>query len=293
VGNVNRFKPVRGHIETLLNAFSTRRAARVRAPANAIGSTRWLANISHELRTPLNVVIGLSDMLINEHALKLDAARRSDYAQLIHASGHHLLSLIDGILDMAKLDAGAAELQREAFAPGPAITHCVELLAHDTKQAGLVLALDLQPGLPDVVADKRAFKQILINLLSNAIKFTERGKIQVSAEVEGTDLVIGVEDTGVGIAAADLPFIGDAFFRAGVSNPQRRDGTGLGLSIVKDLARRHGGEVELCSRAGEGTCVRVRMPITGTGTAAPRASSDHRGHRAGAAPATVRCANAG
>jgi cell cycle sensor histidine kinase DivJ len=265
----------------------------VPAPANAIGSTRWLANISHELRTPLNVVIGLSDMLINEHALKLDAARRSDYAQLIHTSGHHLLSLIDGILDMAKLDAGAAELQREAFAPGPAITHCVELLAHDTKQAGLVLALDLQPGLPDVVADKRAFKQILINLLSNAIKFTERGKIQVSAEVEGTDLVIGVEDTGVGIAAADLPFIGDAFFRAGVSNPQRRDGTGLGLSIVKDLARRHGGEVELCSRAGEGTCVRVRMPITGTGTAAPRASSDHRGHRAGAAPATVRCANAG
>jgi cell cycle sensor histidine kinase DivJ len=189
---------------------------------------------------------------------------------------------------MAKLDAGAAELQREAFAPGPAITHCVELLAHDTKQAGLVLALDLQPGLPDIVADKRAFKQILINLLSNAIKFTERGKIQVSAEVEGTDLVIGVEDTGVGIAAAE-----DAFFRAGVSNPQRRDGTGLGLSIVKDLARRHGGEVELCSRAGEGTCVRVRMPITGTSTAAPRASSDHRGHRAGAAPATVRCANAG
>ena len=188
MGNVNRFKPVRDHIETLLNAFSTRRAARVPAPANAIGGTRWLANISHELRTPLNVVIGLSDMLINEHALKLDAARRSDYAQLIHASGHHLLSLIDGILDMAKLDAGAAELQREAFAPGPAITHCVELLAHDTKQAGLVLALDLQPGLPDIVADKRAFKQILINLLSNAIKFTERGKIQVSAEVEGADL---------------------------------------------------------------------------------------------------------
>ena len=224
VGNVNRFKPVRDHIETLLNAFSTRRAARVPAPANAIGSTRWLANISHELRTPLNVVIGLTDMLINGHALKLDAARRSDYAQLIHASGHHLLSLIDGILDMAKLDAGTAELQREAFAPGPEITHCAELLAHDTKQAGLVLALDLQPGLPDIVADKRAFKQILINLLSNAIKLRSAGNPGQRGSRRRRPCDWG-QDTGVGIAAADLPFIGDAFFRAGVSNPQRRDGT--------------------------------------------------------------------
>ena len=142
-------------------------------------------------------------MLINEHTLKLDAARRSDYAQLIHASGHHLLSLIDGILDMAKLDAGAAELQLEAFAPGPVITQCAAMLALDAKQAGLALAVDLPSNLPDVVADPRAFKQILINLLSNAIKFTERGRINLCAAVEDSELVVEVEDTGVGIAAAD------------------------------------------------------------------------------------------
>ena len=290
---MNRFKPVRDHIETLINAFSARRAARAPTPGGAIGDRRWLANISHELRTPLNVVIGLSDMLINEHTLKLDAARRSDYAQLIHASGHHLLSLIDGILDMAKLDAGAAELQLEAFAPGPVITQCAEMLALDAKQAGLALGVDLQPNLPDVVADRRAFKQILINLLSNAIKFTEHGKIEVSAAVEGGELVVEVEDTGVGIAAADLPLVGNAFFRAGVSKAQRCDGTGLGLSIVKDLVRRHGGEVEMSSRAGEGTRVRVRMPIAPANTAAPRPSPADRRHRAGATPATLRCANAG
>jgi cell cycle sensor histidine kinase DivJ len=293
VSNVNRFKPVRDHIETLINAFSARRAARTPVPANPIGDTRWLANISHELRTPLNVVIGLSDMLINEHTLKLDAARRSDYAQLIHASGHHLLSLIDGILDMAKLDAGAAELRREAFAPGPAITHCAELLALDAKQAGLALQVDLRPDLPDIVADKRAFKQILINLLSNAIKFTERGTIHVSAAADGSDLMVAVEDTGIGIAAADLPSVGNAFFRAGVSNPQRRDGTGLGLSIVKDLVRRHGGELELHSRAGEGTRVTVRMPIAGANVAAPHANHDQRRHGVGATPPAVRCAIGG
>ena len=290
---MNRFKPVRDHIETLINAFSARRAARAPAPGGAIGDRRWLANISHELRTPLNVVIGLSDMLINEHTLKLDAARRSDYAQLIHASGHHLLSLIDGILDMAKLDAGAAELELEAFAPGPVITQCAEMLALDAKQAGLALGVDLQANLPDVVADRRAFKQILINLLSNAIKFTEHVKIEVSATVEGVALVVEVEDTGVGIAAADLPFVGNAFFRAGVSKVQRCDGTGLGLSIVKDLVRRHGGEVEMSSRAGEGTCVRVRMPIAPANTAARRCNVDQRGRSVGSTLATARCASGG
>jgi two-component system, cell cycle sensor histidine kinase DivJ len=292
LGNVNRFKPVRDHIETLINAFSARRAARAPACANTISDNRWLANISHELRTPLNVVIGLSDMLINEHTLKLDAARRSDYAQLIHASGHHLLSLSDGILDMAKLDAGTAELRREAFAPGPAIVYCAEMLAFDAKQAGLALAVELQPNLPDIVADQRAFKQILINLLSNAIKFTEQGKVEVRAAVEGRDLAIHVEDTGVGIAADDLPFVGSAFFRAGVSKPQRRDGTGLGLSIVKDLVRRQGGELELRSRAGEGTCATVRVPIK-LAEVAPRTNPDQRRHGVDVVPAGVRCANGG
>jgi cell cycle sensor histidine kinase DivJ len=290
VGNVTKFKPVRDHIETLVNAFSTRRAARAHADACGIGDTRWLANISHELRTPLNIVIGLSDMLINEGTLQLDAARRSDYAQRIHASGHHLLSLIDGILDLAKLEAGTVELQHEPFAPGPAIGDCAEMLAFDTKQAGLDLEVELAPALPDVVADRRAFKQILINLLSNAIKFTRRGRIKLRASVDAGELVVDVEDTGVGIAPDDLPLVGNAFFRARAS--QSQDGTGLGLSIVKDLVRRHNGTLELRSQVGKGTCATVRIPIR-PAVGAPRQGRNQARDRANAAQAPGRCANGG
>lgn len=234
-----------------MNAFSTRRAARATPPLDQIGDTRWLANITHELRTPLNVVIGLSDMLINEHALKLDAARRSDYAQLIHTSSHHLLALIDGIMDMAKLDADIFELQCEPLAPGRVITLCADMLAHDAERAGLDLRIELPPDLPNIVADQCALKQILINLLSNAIKFTERGYVMVGASVDDTELAIWVEDSGIGIAADDLRQIGSPFFRVRASG-RHGVGHGLGLSIVKGLVGRHGGQLQLRSRVGGG-----------------------------------------
>ena len=256
---MGRFKPIQDRIETPGSALSTRRATRA---SSRIGDTRWLANITHELRTPLNVVIGLSDMLINERALKLDAARRNDYAQLIHSSSHHLLALIDGIMDMAKLDAGMFELHCESLAPGPVILLCADMLAHDAKRAGLDLRVALPLDLTNIVADRRALKQIMINLLSNAIKFTERGHVLLSAWVDTTDLLIRIEDSGIGIAADDLPQIGNPFFRARATG-QRDDGHGLGLSIVKGLVGRHGGHLHLSSRVGEGTCVTVRLPING------------------------------
>jgi cell cycle sensor histidine kinase DivJ len=217
--------------------------------------------MSHELRTPLNIVIGLSDMLINERALNLDAARRNDYAQLIHASSHHLLSLIDGIMDMARLDAGVVALRRELFAPGPVIAHCAELLAPKAKQAGLELRVELAADLPEILADQCALKQILINLLSNAIKFTECGQVTLRGSVERGELVICVEDSGIGIAADDLPRVGSPFFRGGTAKPRQSEGHGLGLSIVKSLVGRHDGRLEIQSRSGEGTCAVVRIPI--------------------------------
>jgi signal transduction histidine kinase len=156
--DVSRFKPVRDHIEALMNAFSPRHAARGDSPTIELGDAPWLATMSHELRTPLNIVIGLSDMLINERTLNLDAARRSDYAQLIHASSHHLLSLIDGIMEMARLDAGVMALQRQRFAPGPVIAHCAELLALKAQQAGLELRVELSADLPEIMTSAPSSK---------------------------------------------------------------------------------------------------------------------------------------
>ena len=228
--------------------------------ANAAKS-RFLATMSHELRTPLNAIIGFSEMLVNEEMMQLDVARRREYATLIGESGHHLLSVVNGILDMSKIESGNFEITPEPFTPAPVIGTCCDLMALRAREAGIDLVSRLPEDLPDIVADKRAVKQILINLLSNAIKFTQRGgKVIVSAAMRGTDIVLRVEDTGVGIAADDLPHVGDPFFQARTAYDRPHDGTGLGLSIVKGLIELHGGELEIESRLGAGTTVSVRLP---------------------------------
>jgi cell cycle sensor histidine kinase DivJ len=222
---------------------------------------RFLATMSHELRTPLNAIIGFSDMLMNEESLKLDAVRRHDYAQLINESGQHLLSVVNGILDMSKIETGNFEITPEPFAPGPVIATCADILALKARDAGVDLVARVADDLPEIVADKRAVKQILINLLSNAIKFTDRGgRVTVSARCEAATIVLTVADTGVGIDASDLPRLGDPFFQARGSYARPFDGTGLGLSIVKGLVALHGGSLDIRSRVGEGTSVSVRIP---------------------------------
>jgi cell cycle sensor histidine kinase DivJ len=229
--------------------------------ANA-AKIKFLANMSHELRTPLNAIIGFSDMLVNEDAMRLDAARRREYAKLINDSGAHLLSVVNDMLDMSKMETGDFEISPEPFAPAQVIAHCCDLLALRAREAGLELIQRLPADLPDMVADKRAFRQILLNLLSNAVKFTERGgRVTVKAHAEAGSLLLSVEDTGVGISTEDLPRVGQPFFQARAAYDRRHDGTGLGFSIVQGLIALHGGELELASRLGEGTCVTVRLPI--------------------------------
>jgi cell cycle sensor histidine kinase DivJ len=229
--------------------------------ANAAKS-RFLATMSHELRTPLNAIIGFSDMLTNEEMLHLDVAKRREYATLIGESGHHLLSVVNGILDMSKIESGNFEITPEAFTPAPVIGTCCDLMALRAREAGIDLVCRIPPDLPDIVADKRAVKQILINLLSNAIKFTPRnGKVVVSSEVSDANLVLCVEDTGVGIGEDDLPNVGDPFFQARTTYDRPHDGTGLGLSIVKGLVALHGGRVSIQSRIGKGTSVSVHLPV--------------------------------
>ncbi len=228
--------------------------------ANAAKS-RFLATMSHELRTPLNAIIGFSQMLTNEGPMMLDAARRKEYAQLINNSGNHLLAVVNGILDMSKIETGNFEITPEPFALAQALASCCELMALKARECGIELVMRVAPELPDILADRRALNQILLNLLSNAIKFSNPGgSVTVSAAAEAQTVALSVEDNGVGIGEADLQRVGDPFFQARASYDRRHDGTGLGLSIVKGLIALHGGQMEIASRVGEGTKVTVRLP---------------------------------
>jgi cell cycle sensor histidine kinase DivJ len=228
--------------------------------ANA-GKSRFLATMSHELRTPLNAIIGFSEMM-TDPTITLDSDRARDYARLINDSGRHLLSVVNGILDMSKMEAGNFEITREPFAPAPAISGCCDLLALKAHEAGIELRTNLALDLPEITADRRALNQILINLISNAIKFTDSGgSVTVAAEQDGANLLVKVVDTGVGIGEDDLAHVGEPFFQARATYSRRHDGTGLGLSIVKGLVRLHGGKLDIDSRLGVGTCVAVRLPF--------------------------------
>ena len=223
--------------------------------------SRFLATMSHELRTPLNAIIGFSDMLSNDQ-IELDPAREREYAKLINDSGRHLLSVVNGILDMSKMESGNFEITLEPFAPAPAIRSCCDILVLKAQEASVELKVRIAADLPEIVADRRALNQIMINLISNAIKFTQRGgRVSVSAICDGPKLVVAVEDNGVGIGEADLPRLGEAFFQARASYDRRHDGAGLGLSIVKGLVRLHNGDMDISSRLGDGTRVTVRLPI--------------------------------
>ncbi|MDQ8728560.1 ATP-binding protein [Bradyrhizobium sp. LHD-71] len=224
--------------------------------------SQFLATMSHELRTPLNAIIGFSEMIVREKELALDTERRHEYAKLINDSGQHLLSVVNGILDMSKMESGGFEISAEPFVPREAIVSCCNLMALKARESGIDLVVDLPEDLPDMIGDQRALRQILLNLLSNSIKFTERGgAVTVSASVEGVNLVLAVSDTGVGISADDLQRVGDPFFQAEKTYRRRHEGTGLGLSIVKSLVSLHEGEMSVRSKLDVGTTITVMLPL--------------------------------
>jgi cell cycle sensor histidine kinase DivJ len=236
--------------------------ARTEAERANAAKGHFLATVSHELRTPLNAIIGFSEMLTNEESMMIDADRRRDYARLINESGRHLLSVVNGILDMSKIESGNFEIAPEPFAPRQVISECCQLLGYKARESGIELVVDLPENLPELVADKRALNQILINLISNAIKFTKRGgRVAVEARSDTAGLILVIDDNGVGIGAEDLSRIGSPFFQARSSYDRRHDGTGLGLSIVKGLLSLHGGAMDVVSKLGEGTRVTIRLPL--------------------------------
>ena len=241
------------------SALESARAEAERADA---AKSRFLATMSHELRTPLNAIIGFSDMLTQEDAMRLDSSKRREYAHLINESGHHLLSVVNDILDMSKMESGSFEITPELFTPGAVVESCCDILALKARDHGIELDIGVPADMPQIVADKRSLNQIMFNLVSNAIKFSDRGgRVSVRAGIEAGRFVLTVADTGIGIGENDLQRIGEPFFQARSSYDRRHDGTGLGLSIVKGLVGLHGGEVEIRSRMGEGTRVTIRLPL--------------------------------
>ena len=237
-------------------------SARTEAERANAAKTRFLATMSHELRTPLNAVIGFSEILCHEEAMPIDAARRSEYARLIHDSGHHLLSVVNLVLDMSKIESGNFEITPESFLPASVLRNSCDLLALKAAESRIELVTQIPDDLPEVVADKRALKQVLLNIVANAVKFTPRGgRVALAARIVHSELVITVEDTGIGISAEDLKRVGDPFFQVRGSYDRPYDGTGLGLSIVKGLLALHGGALEISSVLGQGTTAVIRLPL--------------------------------
>jgi two-component system, cell cycle sensor histidine kinase DivJ len=236
---------------------------------------RFLATVSHELRTPLNAIIGFSEMLAATGALEAPAERRREYAEIVHASGLHLLAVVNTLLDMSKIDSGNFDVVPEPFQIAAVVHGCCDLMQLKAEQAGILLTRDIARDLPELVADRRACRQILINLLSNAVKFTPKGgRVSVSVQRRHDRIELAVADTGIGIAEADLPRLGDPFFQAGSAYSRSHEGTGLGLSVVRGLVGLHQGELTIESADGDGTAVTVRLPIDcrGGGRRGSRAS---------------------
>ncbi|MBX6320769.1 MAG: PAS domain-containing protein [Rhodospirillaceae bacterium] len=237
-------------------------AAKEQAELASRSKSEFLANMSHELRTPLNAVIGFSEIMEMEVFGPLGAPQYRDYAHDIKASGMHLLSLINTILDLSKIEAGKFELHPEDLSLPEAVESCLRLVKDRACANRLRLVTELATGLPPLHADERALKQILINLLSNAVKFTPPGgTVTVAARLDADDAVLlSVADTGIGIAEKDIPKALEPFGQVDGALNRKQAGTGLGLPLVKQLAELHGGGIEISSKLGVGTTVTVRLP---------------------------------
>ncbi|UDF30327.1 UNVERIFIED_ORG: HAMP domain-containing histidine kinase [Roseateles sp. XES5] len=252
--------------EARLRSESARKTAEAESANDA--KTRFLAAVSHELRTPLNAILGFSDILSGEYFGKLENDRQREYVALIHQSGSHLLSVVNTMLDVSKIEAGRYELLTEPFIVADSVRACEQMLGLQARDKGIKLTSRVPRAIGEAVADQRAIQQILINLVGNAIKFTDRGGVvTIDAAREGRDLILTVSDTGIGIPADKLALIGQPFMQVQNEYTRKYEGTGLGLSLVKGLVALHGGTFVIESRQGEGTVITVRVPADGSGVA--------------------------
>ncbi|HEY7688383.1 MAG TPA: PAS domain-containing protein [Dongiaceae bacterium] len=221
----------------------------------------FLAMMSHELRTPLNAIIGFSEIVLGEVFGPVGNAKYHGYVADIQRSGSHLLELINDILDLSKAEAGLMELNEEGMDVAQMISTTLGMVQLRAEEAGVSLSSDIAAGLPEVIADARKIRQSLLNLTSNAVKFTPQGgQVTVRAHMDGESLCIVVEDTGIGIAAGDIPKALAPFGQIDSALSRRHAGTGLGLPLTKRLVEAHGARLHLRSEVGVGTVATIEFP---------------------------------
>lgn len=252
------------------------RDARDQATAASRSKSEFLANMSHELRTPLNAIIGFSEALERELFGPIGSPRYREYAEDIHDSGVHLLSLINDILDLSKIEAGHFKLHEDEADLNHIIGAATRIVRHRAQQSNISIELSLPEPPIALVADERALKQVLINLVSNAVKFSPDGSlVRIESQVRSDCLRISVIDEGAGIAPEDIPRALTPFTQLDGSLSRAHEGTGLGLPLAKHLTELHGGELRIESALGEGTAVHIDLPLTrvvGSGTEDERAA---------------------
>ncbi len=223
--------------------------------------SEFLANMSHELRTPLNAIIGFSEVLLERMFGEVNE-KQVEYLQDILSSGQHLLSLINDILDLSKVEAGRMELALAPFHLPVTLENAVTLVKERAARHGIVPALDVDPRLGELVGDERKIKQVLLNLLANAVKFTpEGGRISLKAVLTDGSVEISVSDTGVGIAPEDQGAIFEEFRQVGSDDTGKREGTGLGLTLAKKFVELHGGRIWVESKVGKGSTFTFTLPV--------------------------------
>jgi two-component system cell cycle sensor histidine kinase PleC len=237
---------------------------RYEAETASASKTAFLANMSHELRTPLNAILGFSDIIAHQSMGSDQVDRYSDYANDIYSSGTHLLSLINDLLDVAKIESGRMEIEPRWIDPRIVVDSVSRLMSTRAAQKRQALEIEIADDAPLVLADERAFRQMLLNLLSNAVKFTpEGGHIAVAcAGISGGGLNVTVSDNGPGIAEDKLLRVLEPFSQINNRFDREAGGTGLGLALVDGLMRLHGGWVRLKSSLGAGVTATLYFPST-------------------------------
>jgi len=249
-----------GHAAGLARKYAQEKE---RAEKAANSKSAFLANMSHELRTPLNAINGFSEILTSELYGPMGDPRYKGYANDILMSGQHLLDMINDILDMAKIEAGKMSISRQFIDPVEPVDAAVRMIRRKAEDAGISLVLDAEKDLPEIEADHRAIRQMILNLISNAIKFTDKGgRIAVTIRKRDNIMRFAVADTGIGIPEKDIPRLAQPFEQVSDTSNRNYEGTGLGLALTKSFAEMHGGKLTIASELGRGTAVAFYLPIS-------------------------------
>ena len=262
-GRFNGYRATGTDISALARSNRALLTANELAEQATTAKSKFLANMSHELRTPLNAIIGFSEVMMGEAYGVLGDRRYVDYTKHIHEAGQHLLSLINDVLDISRVEAGKFQLREEKIAFVEIVRVCLSVCSGRAESVGVFLAVDVAMPSPVVAGDPVRLNQILINLVSNSIKFTPRGGlVSISARPIAGALAVEVTDTGIGMSPEDIEIALQPFGQVDHKLNRTLDGTGLGLPLTKTLVECHGGTLEINSRPGHGTTVRVTLPET-------------------------------